>query len=62
MEEQGFSLKVEGKFLGTVQEGVTERIKKASPAAFCQMAALLALTSAVGLGYGYRTLSSLFRT
>ncbi len=62
MEEQGSSLEVEGKFLGTVQEGVTGRIKKASPAAFCQLAALLALTSAVGLGYGYRTLSSLFRT
>jgi glycosyltransferase involved in cell wall biosynthesis len=60
MMEMGHSLEEEGKFLRTVQNGVLDRAKSGSLIKYCQLAVLLALTSAVGLGYTYRALRSPF--
>ncbi len=60
MMEMGHSLEEEGKFLKTVQNGVLERVKSGSLIKYCQLAVLLVLTSAVGLGYAYRALRSPF--
>jgi glycosyltransferase involved in cell wall biosynthesis len=61
MKELGYSLDEEGKFLSMLREGAWGRMKRVSFAEFCQLAALLVLTSAVGLGYAYRALSLRFR-
>ena len=60
MMEMGHSLEEEGKFMKTVQNGVIERVKSGSLTKYCQLAILLVLTSAVGLGYAYRALRSPF--
>ena len=60
MMEMGHSLEEEGKFLRTVQNGVFDRVKSGSLIKYCQLAVLLVLTSAVGLGYAYRALRSPF--
>lgn len=60
MEEMGHSLAVEGRFLSTLQTGVADRVKSGSITKYCQLAVLLGLTSAVGLGYAYRAIRSPF--
>jgi len=60
MMEMGHSLADEGKFLKTLQAGVADRVKGVSLTKYCQLAVLLALTSAVGLGYAYRAVRSPF--
>lgn len=60
MKEMGHSLAEEGKFLSSLQTGVSERVKSGSLTNYCQVAALLALTSAVGFGYAYRAVRSPF--
>lgn len=60
MKELGHSLAEEGRFLSSLQTGVIERVKSGSVTKYCQLAVLLALTSAVGLGYAYRAVRSLF--
>lgn len=60
MKEMGHSLAVEGKFLRTLQNGIVGRVKSGSITKYCQLAVLLALTSAVGLGYAYRAVRSPF--
>ena len=60
MMEMGHSLEEEGKFMKTVQNGVLERVKSGSLIKYCQLAVLLVLTSAVGLGYAHRALRSPF--
>lgn len=60
MKELGHSLAEEGRFLSSLQTGVIERVKSGSVTKYCQLAVLLALTSAVGLGYAYRAVHSPF--
>lgn len=60
MKEMGHSLAEEGRFLSTLQTGVANRVKSGSVTKYCQLVVLLALTSAVGLGYTYRAMRSPF--
>lgn len=62
MKEMGHSLAEEGRFLNSLQSGVAERITSGSLTKYCQLAVLLALTSAVGLGYAYRAVRSPFHS
>jgi hypothetical protein len=61
MMELGYSLEDEGKFLSTLKQGAWDRLKTGSLAGYCQMAALVVLTSAVGFGYAFRVLISPLR-
>lgn len=58
MKEMGRSLSEEGKFLSSLENGIAERVMSGSFTKYCQLAALLMLTCAVGLGYIYRAVRS----
>ena len=60
MKEMGYSLAEEGKFLSSLQNGIANRAMSGSLTKYCQLAVLLVLTSAVGLGYIYRAVRSSF--
>jgi glycosyltransferase involved in cell wall biosynthesis len=60
MKEMGYALAEEGKFMGTLQRNAFERIRSLDPMKYCQLIILIALTAAVGIGYTYRAIRSLF--
>jgi glycosyltransferase involved in cell wall biosynthesis len=61
MLELGYSLAEEGKFLAVLLDGIIERIKSLSLEEYCQTAMLVALTSAVALGYAFRATKSILQ-
>jgi glycosyltransferase involved in cell wall biosynthesis len=61
MMELGYSLEDEGKFLSTLWQGAWDRLKLRTFTGYCQLAALIILTFAVGFGYAFRVLISPLR-
>lgn len=61
MKEMGYSISEEEKFVKSLFGSIAGRVKAKSLVALGQLIFLLILTSAAGLGYAFKTLSSYFK-